>query len=364
MNPFTTSYNPEHFCDREEEVKRLRANITNGLNTLIHSPRRLGKTGLIHHLFYKLEKSKKCETIFIDLFATSDMDGLIKNLSEKILDKYHKKNFFEGLKNILKRISTTVTLSKEGIPEISLQLSESNKVSTLNQLLDYLENRKKKVVVAFDEFQEVIGYPEKAEAILRSSIQNLSNVIFIFSGSTSHLLREMFFSAKRPFYQSAEVLALEKIDRKIYHQFIASAFAENSKQIDPEVVDLILDFTEHYTYYTQLISNQVFYQSKDVVSLDSVNHIIWEYLENRKTDYQNLLNLLPENQKKLAISVAKENFVDKPTAMDFIMKHKLPSISSVSQAVKTLVKKEVLYQNQNGYLVYDVFFKRFIQRYY
>ena len=364
MNPFTVKYNSEHFCDREAEIKQLKANIDNDLNTLIHSPRRLGKTALIYHLFHKLERSRKYETIFVDLFATSEMEDLLKGFSEKILEKYHKKNFIEGIKNVLKGISTTLSVSQDGTPKIGLQLTESNKVSTLNQLLNYLEGRKKKVIVAFDEFQEVVNYPEKAEAILRTAIQPLSNVIFIFSGSTNHLLRDMFFSPKRPFYQSTEVLALGKIERKKYFRFIKSTFEKYSKKSDVQAVDYILDFTECYTYYTQVISNQAFYQTEEVLTEEMVRQIVSDYLESKKTDYQNLLNLLPENQKKLAIAVAKEDIIAKPTSMEFIMRHKLPSISSVSQAVKVLTTKEILYKNNDGYSVYDVFFKRFLQRYY
>jgi len=364
MNPFTVKYNSEHFCDRESEIKQLRANITNDLNTLIHSPRRLGKTALIYHFFNKLERSRKYETIFVDLFATSEMEDLIKEFSEKILDRYHKKNFIEGVKNVLKGISTTLSISQDGTPRIGLQLTESNKVSTLNQLLKYLEGRKKKVIVAFDEFQEVVNYPEKAEAILRTAIQPLSNVLFIFSGSTNHLLRDMFFSPGRPFYQSTEVLALEKIERKKYYKFIESTFEKYSKSIETDAIEYILDFTECYTYYTQVIANQVFYQTEEKMTLNKVKQIVSDYLESKKTDYQNLLNLLPENQKKLAVSVANEDIVSKPTAMEFIMKHKLPSISSVAQAIRVLTEKEILYKKTEGYTVYDVFFKRFLQRYY
>ena len=48
----------ELFCDREAEVKLLHKHIANGRNVVLSSPRRLGKSGLIHH-FFKLSKTKK-----------------------------------------------------------------------------------------------------------------------------------------------------------------------------------------------------------------------------------------------------------------------------------------------------------------
>ncbi|OQX76773.1 MAG: hypothetical protein B6D61_08280 [Bacteroidetes bacterium 4484_249] len=364
MNPFTTKYNSKYFFNRQNELQALRANLENGLNTLLHSPRRLGKTALIYHLFHNFEKSKEFETIYVDLFASSGMADLIRVLSEKILEKYHRRNFLQGISKILKGINASVTITPDGIPQLDLHISETQHESTLNKLLNYLESRKKTVVIAFDEFQEVLKYKEKAEAILRTHIQPLSNVFFIFSGSSSHLLQEMFFNAKHPFYQSAEVVVLDKINRKEYFNFIQNTFIQHSKSIEPEAINFILNFTECYTYYTQVICNQAYYNTDSVFSLSDAQQLAQNYLENKKQDYLSLLNLLPENQKKIAIAVAKEDIVSQPTSIDFIMKYRLPSVSSVLQAIKTITDKEILYKNSEGYTVYDVFFKRFLQKYF
>ena len=93
MNPFTLYYHTDYFCDRRDEIVRLKENLINGRNTLIHSPRRLGKSALIRHLFYHIEQKKEYETIYIDLFATKNTEDLIRNLAESILEKYHWMNF-------------------------------------------------------------------------------------------------------------------------------------------------------------------------------------------------------------------------------------------------------------------------------
>lgn len=364
MNPFGITYNPEYFCDREKETIQLSNNIKNGLNTLLHSPRRLGKTALIHHLFYQLEKEKKFDTLYIDLFSTQNMNGLITLLAEKVLNKYHSRNFFQGVKAVLKGISPVVTFTPDGSPSLSLNLQQSQQKQTVDEIFGFLEKQKKKVVIAFDEFQEVATYPEKAEADLRSYIQLLKNVKFIFSGSSNHLLQEMFYSAKRPFYQSSEVLVLDKIDREIYRSFITKTFKKHSKKIEQDAVDLILDFSETYTYYTQICCNQCFSKTEKMLTAKETGNILKEYLESRKADYVQLFSLLPENQKKVAIAIAKEGVISQPTAFDFIMKHKLPSGSSTLQAVKSLSDKEILYYYQGKYTIYDVFFKQFLSAYY
>jgi len=364
MNPFTTYYNPDHFCDRENEITQLANNLSNDLNTLVHSPRRLGKSAMIKHLFFKIEQKKDFETIYVDLFATNNSKDLVRILAESILEKYHSKNILSGIKKLLKGITASLSFSEAGTPTLSLSLSEGQIDSSLGQLLGYLEERNKKIVVAFDEFQEVANYPEKAEALLRTQIQNLTNVRFIYSGSSNHILQNMFYSAKRPFYQSSEVLVLDKINRDKYSQFIKSGFEAFNKTIETEAINHILDFTDVYTYYTQTICNQAFFKAEKSFSIEDSIELTESYIENRKVDYMGLYSLLAVNHKKIAVAVAKEGLVQKPTAIEFLMKHKLPSISSTRQSVNVLTEKEILYRDPEGYRVYDVFFKRFLERYF
>lgn len=363
MNPFTTFYTSEYFCDREDEINQLANNLTNGLNTLVHSPRRLGKSAMIKHLFFKLEQKKEIETIYVDLFATNNSQDLIRKLAESILEKYHSKNILSGIKKLLKGITASLSFSEAGTPTLSLSLSEGQIDSSLGTLLEYLEKRNKQVVVAFDEFQEIANYPEKAEALLRTQIQKLSNVRFIYSGSSNHILQNMFYSAKRPFYQSSEVLILDKINPEKYFQFIISGFEDYNKMIEPEAINHIMEFTDGYTYYTQVICNQAFFKTEKTFSYKDSIELTAAYIENSKVDYMGLYSLLAENHKKIAVAVAKEGLVQKPTAIEFLMKYKLPSISSTRQAINALADKEILYRDPQGFRVYDVFFKRFLERY-
>jgi len=364
MNPFTLQYDHSYFCDRKNELLQLSENLDNGRNTLLSSPRRLGKSALIKHLFYKLDKQKSHETIFIDLFATYDIESFIRVFAEKLLSKYHRKNFLVGVNSLLTGLSPTLSFSQDGMPKLGLNINETQHSSTLSELFQYLESRKKKVVIAFDEFQEIASYPEKAEAILRTHIQELSNVRFIFSGSSNHLLQQMFYSAKRPFYQSVELLILNKIDHKVYSNFIVELFEDFNKKISNEAVSHLLNFSDDYTYYTQAICNQAFSKTEHELTYNEAVSITGLFIESRKADYQNFIRLLPENQKKVTVAIAKEEMVKMPTSIDFIIENKLPSVSSTSQAFKALVKKEIVYQTNEGYTIYDVFFKRFLQKYY
>jgi hypothetical protein len=363
-NPFTLSYDPNHFCDREAELKLLNYNKKNGLNTLLHSPRRLGKSALIKYFFYQVEAEKSDETIYVDLFATKNMADLIRILARKVLDKYHKKNILEGVKTLLKNLSPSISFNQDGTPKLNLEIHENQYETSLEQIFNYLEKQSKKVLIAFDEFQETAVYPEKAEAILRTHIQDLRNVRFIYSGSTSHLLQEMFLSAKRPFYQSAEVIVLQKIEREKYRDFICRIFEQYGKSLETDAVEFMLDFSETYTYYTQLTCNQCFAQADQILTRNQAGEVMDGYLESRKFDYLNILNMMTENQRRLVTAISKEGNVEKPTSVDFLIKYKLPPASSVLQSLNVLLDREILYKSLDGVVVYDVFFKQFIRKYF
>lgn len=363
-NPFSFIYNPDHFCDRKKELTRLETNFFNGINTMVHSPRRLGKSFLIRHLFYNMSKENHADTLYVDLFATQNMQELIQKLAEKVLQKYHQRNILKGIQQLLKGLNPTVSFDNDGTPKFSIAIQPPQYRASLEQIFSYLEKRDKKVLIAFDEFQEVANYPEKAEALLRTHIQEVSNVGFIFSGSTGHILREMFLGAKRPFYQSADVLVLEKIHREIYSKFIISTFESTGKVVENEAVEFILDFSEVHTYYTELLCNLCFSQTSKSLNATQAVEVAMNFLENRKFDYLNILNLMTENQRKLIKAIAKEGLVSMPNASGFLQKHGLPNPSSINQALKAMLEREILFQTLDGYKVYDVFFRRFLEKYY
>ena len=364
MNPFSLYYNPAYFCDREEELSYLKQNAENGLNTMIHSPRRLGKSAIIHHLFNSLEKEKAFETLYVDLFASENLNDFARMFGEVLLAKYHKKNLVEGVKRLFKGLYASVSFSPDGSPSLNLGIGEGQFEASLNQLFGYLEQREKPVLIAFDEFQEIASYPEKAEATLRTIIQRLQNVHIIFSGSSMHILQNMFFSAKQAFYQSSQSMLIGKIPQDKYAAFIKKNFLEYNKEITDDAIAHLLEFTETHTYYTQVVCNIAFYKTLKKLDLEQAIQITTEYIEIRKMDYQGVLKLLPLNQQKVLIAIAKEGVVAKPTAVDFLMKFRLPSASSTLQAVNVLSEKEMIYKTTHGHTVYDVFLRRFLERYY
>ncbi len=371
INPFLISgySGPEFFCDREKETKRLKEASLNGLNMTLFSPRRLGKTGLINHLFYVLRK-EKINTVYIDVSGTENFNGFIVQFTNAVLKlgSPSKNILLTRALELFGKIRPTLTLNDlTGMPEISFHLeSEKEQQSTLQEVFELLEKQKQRNLIAIDEFQQINLYPEKnTEQILRKYIQLLKNSNFIFSGSQRHLLLPMFTDAKRPFYQSTGFLALEKLEHDKYKDFIINQFKKVNQGIDEKAVNFILDWTQSYTFYTQYFCNRLYAKNYKSITEKILKGTILEIFAERETIYYNYKKLLSGQQYKLMTAIAIENAIREPTHQAFIKKHDLGNASTVRKSLQALVEKEIIYETlteeKSIFRVYDVFLSRWLQ---
>lgn len=258
INPFivTGKIEPEYFCDRVQESARLVKSITNGNNMVIISPRRMGKTGLIQFCYDKPEIADEYYTFFIDILHTSSLREftylLGREIYETLLPRSRKMSdlFIRTLKSISGKFGFDPI---SGTPTFNVELGDIDRPEyTLDEIFRYLADADKPCVVAIDEFQQIAKYPEKnIEALLRTHIQKLRNCNFIFAGSERHMMQEMFTSAARPFYHSADILELKAIVPEIYIPFIIGHFEKRNRRITTENVGKVYDipttFRRHST---------------------------------------------------------------------------------------------------------------------
>jgi hypothetical protein len=361
-NPFLVAgyYSPEYFCDRETETAKMISALKNGRNISLMSPRRFGKTGLIRHAFYKIaEKDKNTVCIYLDIYSTQNLNDFVKIFAESVLGKVEG-----GIEKTIKKIASFFksfrpmlsydTLS--GQPELSVKIDPETVTQSLQEVFAYLKQSNKKCYIAIDEFQQVAEYPEKGtEALLRSYIQFLSNVKFIFSGSRQHLMSEIFLSAKRPFYQSTQIMQLDTIDKNKYYLFANAHFQKNKFTITEECFEIIYAQFEGHTWYVQAVLNRLFAYHKNINNPDIVLHAIQELLEENAYSYQELMKAYSSVQVNLLRAIAKEKVVAQINSGDFISKYRLKNASSISRALKKMMDNELIYKSEKGYMIYDRF---------
>ena len=371
INPFLVNgyQSKKYFCNRKQELDFLLTSIKNANNVTLVSPRRMGKTGLIFRAF---EECKKMTTLYVDIMPTRSLEEFIKFLSEAILLSFPErtsigKKFMDFIKGLRPLISyDTVT----GQPQIQIVYqTEAEKTQTLHNIFHFLDTQDKKIVVAIDEFQQITEYPEKnMEALLRSEIQRLKNVVFIFCGSRRSIMIEMFSNSKRPFYASTTFLTLDKIAKEEYEAFILKMFNRNEVEIDQESIDFILDWTKTYTFYTQFVCNKIYASNEKKVTVDFVKKTCKETMEQHASVFFQLRQLLTSAQWNYLIAVAKEDEVIQPTAQQFLMKYKIGTAANSRRLLKSLCDKELILESlsfeKTNYQIYDVFFDRWLKENY
>ncbi|WP_268034766.1 AAA family ATPase [Algoriphagus sp. PAP.12] len=365
-NPFViTGYNgKKFFCNREKELSQLKSHIENERNIVLYAWRRLGKSALIHRLFEDLSKSNDYETIYVDLLATQNMEEAIQAISAAVFEKYGrtKNGINQSIQNLLASIGATLKFnSLTGLPEIALKINQPEKVKdSLISLSDFLRTRKKRVIIAIDEFQQISTFEnEKGEAVFRTWIQQIPDIRFIFSGSHRGMMEAMFMETKRPFYQSAVLESLRPIELKSYTEFIQHFFTEADKTIDADSIQLIYSWSRGQTFTIQLTCNRLYgdYQSVDE---SKAQEVFEEILEQQKAVFSNFQRILTRTQWTVLKAVAKEEPLINPFSKEFIQNHNLGAVSSVRTALKALEKSELIIKDEDRYLVHDVQLARWL----
>jgi uncharacterized protein len=373
-NPFLIKgyESKELFCDRETEVDQLYANVQNGIDTTLVSPRRMGKTGLILHFFDYLSRQKKAETIYVDIYSSRTLSDFIKLLAEAILLKFSEKTTIGGrFMQFIKGLRPLIGYDPlSGEPQIQIAYqSAQEKEYTLRGLFDFLDKQDILIVLAIDEFQQITEYPEKnVEALLRTYIQQVKNIRFIFCGSMKSMMIDMFSNAKRPFFSSTQYLVLEKIDSSIYASFIKRIFQNHDMEITDDALNLILHWSKGHTFYTQSLCNMVFLLGNQQITIDLIKKACVELLKRNEPVFFQYRQLLTPAQWNFLIAIAKEGEVQQLTAQKFIAKYKIGTPANARRISKSLLEKELLLgisvKSGTTYQVYDVFLSRWLENEY
>ena len=364
-NPFIISgyVSPEYFCDRETETKELTSSMLNGRDTVLVSPRRMGKTGLVRHCFQQKQIRKGYYTFFIDIYATGSLKELVFILGKQIFQtlKPRGKKIVEQFFSTINSLRPAFKLDNiTGQPVFDIGIGEIRQpLVSLEEIFEYLESADKPCIIAIDEFQQIARYPEKnVEAILRTHIQRCKNTTFIFSGSRWHIMHNIFFSASRPFYQSASFLNLDPIALDSYRKFVHKHFKKAGKKISDNCISCVYNLFEGHTWYMQTLFNRIYEQSvnRDKLSVAEVDAILHSTVESYASVYQGMVTFLPERQKEVLFAIAKEGKAREINSTEFIKKHGLYSSSSVQSAIRLLLDKELVTKDDMVYQIYDRLF--------
>lgn len=353
-----------YFCDREEELSALKNHQLNERNVVLFSWRRLGKSALIKRFITEEERKGEIEAVYVDLLATSKTKEAIELIIQAVYEKFGKTK--SGISAAFQHLMGSLGLGMQfdsftGLPSFSVSLNQQqNAKDSLSSIGKFLSDRKKQVVIAIDEFQQIGNYEENAEATFRSFMQQFPMIRFIFSGSHRQMMTSMFSESKRPFYKSCSLISLEPISLEKYSPFIQHHFNSINKKIPTKLIASIYAWARGQTYAIQLICNRL-YGSNLSLTKASFEKIKNEIMHEEAPIFANYFNLLTKVQWKVIQAIAKEQKVKSPQAQLFIQKYNLGAASSVRVALTMLLDKELVVQENGEYFVHDLIFSRWLE---
>ena len=366
-NPFIT-YGYEsatYFCDRKAETKELITMLTNGNHTALISPRRMGKTGLIHHCFAQKEIQDRYYTFLIDIYATKNLQDLVYRMGQGIVNrlKLRGQSAIDGFLRFVTSLRTGISFDGQGNASWNVGIGDIKSPNfTLEEIFNYLKAADRKCIVAIDEFQVIADYPEKnVEELMRTYVQDCRNAVFVFSGSQKSMMSEMFSSPARPFYQSVSMMFLKPVALSEYEVFAKGHFEKAGKQIADDVVKEIYVRFDGVTWYLQKVLNQLF-ATRDSVDPSDIDKAVEQIINQNEEAYKDVLYQLTARQRDLLVAVSHEQKAKKITGSAFIKRYHLASASSVQKSAQTLTEKQLLTHQQGIYEVYDKFMSEWLRK--
>lgn len=354
--------NEELFCDRAAETERLKSLVVNGNNVALIAPRRVGKTGLIEHLFHQADIQKDYYTFHIDIYSTKNLQEMIGAMGRDIIQalKSRSRKLLDHFFTIASSLRSSISFDYTGNPSWDLSIGNIRlPEQSLDEIFQYLETADKPCIVAIDEFQSITQYPEtKVEALLRTYIQRCHNTRFIYAGSQRTMMAQMFSTYSRPFYMSTTTMSIDVIPLDKYIAFAQHLFKVNGKEITPETVAKCYEMFDGITWYVQKMMNQLYTQTPPggKCADDMVDEALEIILRDNNVIFESLLFQLPPKQKDLLMAICQEGKATQITSGKFIKKYHLPSASSVQSAIKGLLEKEFVTMEMGVYEVYDKIF--------
>lgn len=370
MNPFNyiSIAEGDNFYDRKEETKRIVDTLQGGNNMVLFAPRRYGKTSLVFRAMQQLEQSG-ISCVYLDLMPMYSLESFAELYLQALYRKQTSFERFIQMVSALKNIRPKMTFDEFGKPEFGIEFAET-KVSpaTIADILDLPEKMAqdgRRIVVVMDEFQEIRKLSKFGlEALMRSKIQLQHHANYLFLGSKTHIIQDMFMDKNRPFYNSAITLQISTLPERETIDFITSRLATSGIVISEDLCRYLIARVENIPYYIQLLSAEIWqYMVGELhdVTKDIIDNCFLRVVELKSDYYFERTDRLSVLQKRLLIALTQSG--DNIYSGDYIRRYRLVGASSLQKAVAVLLDEGIIDRNAATYTFCDPFYKQYIHNY-
>ena len=336
------------FTDRKEETNRLKMNFLYGVNTILISPRRMGKTSLVE----KVSSMVECESLKIakiDAFGCRSENDFINAFATAVVRATSTKweEWIENTKTFLSRFIPKISIGQDPLSDFSIAL-EYNKSNTVTedilQLPETIAKQKGiKIVICIDEFQQIADFPDSLtfQKKLRSIWQLQRNVSYCLYGSKKHMMETMFQSQSHPFYRFGDIFYLNKIAESDWVEFICNRFKVTGKEISPELATEICSVTDRYSSYVQQLSWLVWLRTTFRATKEDVEYGIDHMLDACEPLFIQQTESLSSYQMNF-LQALTDGVTTGFTRSEVLNNYQLGTAANISRLKKALMEKDLI----------------------
>lgn len=358
----------DNFTDRIEETKRIKLDFENGINVILISPRRMGKTSLVKKVISEMN-TPEIKVVYMDIYDCRCEYDFYNRFAETIMKSTGNQleQVMENIKRFLVRVSPKLSFSPEPNSEFSVSLGITPKDYSPEEILDLPERIAKeqgiKIVVCIDEFQQIGEFSDSltVQKRLRGVWQHHQHVSYCFFGSKKHLMENIFQSRRMPFYQFGEMLHLKCIPTEYWVPFICSRFEKYSKKISEEYAARICHTVKNYSSYVQQLAWNVMAETEIEVNEESFTEGFNALLEQNSSLFIQQTEGLTTYQLNF-IRLLCNGIHSGFNTQSVVEQYSLGSKSNVDRIKKCLIDRELITIEKEGVFLADCVFELWFKR--
>lgn len=379
VNPFQYGgiVSADAFCNRQEELTDLRRAAENGDRLFVYAERRMGKTSLVKRVLVGLSP-KQFLPVYVDLWPTDGVESFVTVVAKALAEasETRREKMLEASKELFTRFQPSLTLDEAGNPSLQLGVRVGEaRGPALEEVLaappKVAARRGRRVVMVFDEFQQVLEYDDDhVERALRAAVQQHEGVAYLFLGSRKHLIERMFADNRRPLYRAAGHYPLQPIATEHWTPFIGERFSAAEKPIEGAQIEALCKLTDGHPFYTQHLAHALWERTPrgQAVTAKAISESMEVLLQREGYAFTTRWETLTKNQQRLLRGLATEPAPGEmavrvqPFSAEFVQTYGLRTPSNAQRAAESLLKLDLIDREDGAFVITDRFFKLWIRR--
>lgn len=365
---YGVSVGGDNFTDRIKETRRLKMNFENGLNVILISPRRMGKTSLVKHVAQQVDKDI-VQVVYIDIYDCRSEYDFYNKFAEAMMTQTASKieTILDNVRQFLTRLTPKVSVNPDPSLEYSFSLGITPKDYSPEEILSLPERMAcqigKHIVVCIDEFQQVGEWPDSltVQKRMRGIWQHHTHASYCLFGSRQHMMNQLFQNKRMPFYQFGEPNYLQPIPTEDWIPFIQSKFEKLSLHIDEPYVQQICSIVGNQSSYVQQLSWDVMLNTEKVVTDETIQAGVEDLLIQCTPLFMEQTGGLTSYQLNMLRAIVDGQHTQW-TSQEVISKYNLGTKSNVTKMQKTLIERDFIIPTEEGLFLSDPVMGLWLQR--